>query len=130
VCAAVAADEGISRSVVPEQWRLGALVRDVAQELLHRRWVLTADGHRGLVQGSLVVLDGTEIVLDADQRSLLGALGVPGGGTVAADPERVAGLQEVLGPLGPAVVAAEDGWQLAVGARQPATDAVVVASGG
>lgn len=130
VCAAVATEEGIGRSVVPEQWRLGALVRDVAQELLRRRWVLAWDGHQALIQGSLAVLDGAQITLDAEQRSLLGALAQAGGEAVAADAELVAGLEEVLGPLHAAVVADGDRWRLAPGARRPAPDVAVTASAG
>jgi uroporphyrinogen-III synthase len=37
VCAAVAVDEGIAHSVVPEQWRLGALIHALGDTLMTRR---------------------------------------------------------------------------------------------
>ncbi len=73
VCAAVAAEEGLDDVAVPEHWRLGSLVRMVAEHLDRRRRVVQVDGRDAVLQGSLAVVDGGEVPLDDEQRSALRA---------------------------------------------------------
>jgi uroporphyrinogen-III synthase len=124
VCAAVATEEGIGHSVVPEQWRLGSLVRVVGEALMTRRWLLSSEGHRALLQGSLAVVDGAEVPLDGPERRLLDDLRQ--GVVVRADPAVVAGLREVLGPVAAAITEAGDGWRLAPGAAGHAPEPALV----
>jgi uroporphyrinogen-III synthase len=121
VCAAVATEEGITRSLVPEQWRLGSLVRTLGDALMGRCWLLVWQGHQARIQGSVAVVQDREISLDADQRSLLDALrqaDLDSAGPVSADAGVLAALRTSLGPLGGAVVADSEGWRLASGSRQ------------
>jgi uroporphyrinogen-III synthase len=75
VCAAVAIEEGLVDVSVPEHWRLGALVRMVAERLEDRRRVVPLDGQEAILQGSIAVVGGKEIRLDEDRRSELRAAG-------------------------------------------------------
>jgi uroporphyrinogen-III synthase len=79
VCAAVAVEEGLVDVAVPEHWRLGSMVRMVAEKLEGRRRLVRLDGRDAILQGSVAVVDGEEVRLDDDRRSALRAL-------YAADP--------------------------------------------
>ena len=93
VCAGMARDEGISELELPEHWRLGSLVRLVADHLLRRRRAYRAGPIELVLQGSAVVVDGRMVRLTDLERSLLGRLADRAGGTVT----RAALLQEVWG---------------------------------
>jgi uroporphyrinogen-III synthase len=120
VCADAARAEGIAAPVVPGTWRLGSLVRAVAETLRGRRRALRADGHLLSLQGGAVVLDGTVVPLTDRERSVLSILAERPGAAVpraalmkavwgdrTADPhalEAVVGrLRGKLGPAGAAV---------------------------
>ncbi len=113
----------------PERFRLGALVREVAERLPPRATVLTAAGRRLELRGHAAVVDDTLVTLSAAAMALLRALAVqpgrvlsreelvaalPGGTVDARDIEAtIARLRTALGD--PAIVApvGEQGYRLA-----------------
>lgn len=92
VCAGVAAEEGLGEAAVPEHWRLGSLVRLVADRLAERRRVLHIGGREVVWQGSVAVVDGTEVRLDDRQRLALRCLAESGGVDGNGEREAVAAL--------------------------------------
>jgi uroporphyrinogen-III synthase len=119
VCASVATEEGITNNLVPEQWRLGSLIRTLGDELMNRRWLLVWNGRQALIQGSIALIGDQEVVLHVGHRSFLEALRRGGQEPVLADAEVVSSLQKILGPVGHAMTREADGWRLAPGAAQP-----------
>jgi uroporphyrinogen-III synthase len=83
VCAGAAIDEGVARPVVPEHWRLGSLVRLVADSLLLRRRAFQAGASAMVLQGSVAVVDGEAIRLTDRERAVLTMLVAQAGGTVS-----------------------------------------------
>lgn len=82
VCAQAALDEGIQRPVVPDRWRLGSLVRAVAEELEGRRAAYRLGVGNLVLQGSMAVVDGTEVRLTERERGVLSVLADHAGATV------------------------------------------------
>jgi uroporphyrinogen-III synthase len=130
VCAAAALEEGVMAPVVPEHWRLGSLVKAVGAALEGRRQHLrmagsgpvgaldgagvAAAGIDVVVQGSLLVVDGSEVGLDVAERRMARVLaGTPGEWVGAAT------LVEVLGGAspggGPGIEAVADGLRAKLG---------------
>lgn len=74
VCAAAAAAEGVTSSVVPEHWRLGSLVRRVGDALAERRRRLMVPVEGGVVevviQGSWLRVDGRDVTLEGEERGV------------------------------------------------------------
>lgn len=143
VCAAAAAAEGVSSSVVPDHWRLGSLVRRVGEALAERRRHLSVPVEGGVVevavQGSLLWVDGRVVSLEREERGLAQLLADAPGETLtdaailerlwrAAPPpegapavERVlAGLRAKLGVAGAAIVSEAPGSYRWVAERLPA----------
>ena len=73
VCAEVAADAGVSSAnvVVPRTWRLGPLVRAVADRLVERTLVLDVDGTNVAIAGNLVTIGDTSIELTDTEAQVL-----------------------------------------------------------
>lgn len=95
VCADAARAYGIDAPLVPERWRLGALVHAVADHLGERRRSLRIGDADVLVQGALVVVDGDEQRLTERERAVLDVLLRRTGATVA----RATLLREVWGSV-------------------------------
>lgn len=73
VCADVAASEGLSSPhlVVPRTWRLGPLVRTVAERLRERTVTVELDGATMTISGTVVTVDDESVVLtDTEARVL------------------------------------------------------------
>ena len=83
VCAARAREAGVTRIVQPSRFRLGSMVRGLADHLAARRWALTADGHDLEVQGGLAVVDGHEVDRTRREQLVLARLRAAEGGVVA-----------------------------------------------
>ncbi len=71
VCAAVAREEGIESSVVPDHWRLGSLVRIVGESLALRRRRFRAGDIELVLQGSVVIVNGEPVELTSRERDVL-----------------------------------------------------------
>lgn len=71
--------------VQPARFRLGALVREVIEQLPARAPVLDAGGHRLEVRGHAVVLDGALVALPAASMALLRELASRPGQVIAHD---------------------------------------------
>lgn len=130
VCAAVAAEVGITEPLVPDQWRLGSLVRLVADSLLGRRRPYSVGAHQLVLQGSVALVDGQPMRLTALEHAVLAKLAAEQGATVSrrvllrdvwkdapVDPhvlETVVGrLRSKLGPAGGTVeTAVRRGYRL------------------
>jgi uroporphyrinogen-III synthase len=82
VCAGIANDEGVADPVVPEHWRLGSLVRLVADQLLVRRRAYRVGSSEMVLQGSVAVVDGEALRLTDRERAVLTKLIDKTGGTV------------------------------------------------
>jgi uroporphyrinogen-III synthase len=93
VCAAAAAELGVKCVVVPDAWRLGALVRAVTEELVHRRHAFSCEAGRLVLQGTVVLVDGVSVRLSDRERALLRRLAANPGATVT----RGALLRDVWG---------------------------------
>jgi uroporphyrinogen-III synthase len=119
VSAARLAAHGVDRPVHPARWRLGPMVRCLAEALAPRRRVVPLAGGDAIVQGTSVAV-GTEVVsLSRREAQLLTALADAGGAVVAkerlvravwepgTDPHvvevTVARLRRRLGPAGGAL---------------------------
>jgi len=76
VSAGVALAEGITRSIVPEHWRLGALVTRLAEELRSTVRSYELAGVAVTLQGSLAVVDGEHVCLTAAERAVASLLGL------------------------------------------------------
>jgi uroporphyrinogen-III synthase len=83
VCAGAAGACGIEERLVPDRWRLGALVHAVADHLGARRRRLRIGDADVLIQGALVVVDGASQRLTDRERGVLEALLRRPGATVA-----------------------------------------------
>lgn len=83
VCADRASAHGIRPTVVPTRWRLGPMVRVLADELAGRGRSASLGEHQAWVQGGAVMLDGTEIRLSRREQGVLHALLDAGGSVVA-----------------------------------------------
>ena len=83
VCADAARTEGIEAPVVPDRWRLGALVHAVADHLGARRRHLRIGDADVIVQGAVVVVDGDQQRLTDRERGVLDTLLRRSGATVA-----------------------------------------------
>lgn len=120
VCADMARKEGIMAPIVPNTWRLGSLVRAVAEGLKGRRRELHADGHVLGLQGGAVVVDKTVVRLTDRERAVLAVLADRPGAVVtrtallaavwgdrSTDPHAleavVARLRAKLGAVGPSL---------------------------
>lgn len=120
VCAGIAREEGVVDTVVPEHWRLGSLVRLVADQLLLRRRRYRVGSTEMALQGSVAVVDDEPLRLTDREHAVLTALVDHAGGTVTravllrdvwrdpdADPHVletvVRRLRAKLGPAGEAI---------------------------
>jgi uroporphyrinogen-III synthase len=99
-------------SAQPERFRLGALVRTVADELPRRAVGLVAAGHRLELRGRAVLVDDVLVPLAADELALLRAL--VAGAVVAAGTDVVTRLRATLGD--PALVVTVEGGHRLAGA--------------
>lgn len=82
VCAGVAMDVGIRQPLTPEHWRLGSLVRLVADQLRRRRRAFRTGPCELVLQGSVAVVDGRPLRLTDRERAVLHMLADRVGGTV------------------------------------------------
>ncbi|HET9692434.1 MAG TPA: uroporphyrinogen-III synthase [Acidimicrobiales bacterium] len=118
VCADAARAAGVSAPLVPPAWRLGSLVRQVGDELDGRRQTFRAGGVGLVVQGAVVVVDGTPTRLTDRERAVFTALvrrqgavaprgallrEVWGGGDARALETVIGRLRAKLGPAGSAL---------------------------
>lgn len=119
VSAARLAAQGVDRRVHPARWRLGPMVRCVADALAARRRVVPMAGGPAEVQGTSVAFAGSVVSLSRREAQLLAALVDAGGAVVAkerlartvwdagTDPHvvevTVARLRRRLGPAGGAL---------------------------
>lgn len=83
VCAAAAVEEGIAAPRFPERWRLGPMVRLVAEALQARARRYRFDGRELVLQGSVVLVDGQPVRLTERERALLAKLAERPGATVS-----------------------------------------------
>ena len=76
VCAEVAASRGLASEhlVVPAAWRLGPLVRAVADRLLERRVEIDVGGTEVVLSGTVVSLGGESVELSDTEARLLATL--------------------------------------------------------
>lgn len=74
VCDAAAVDAGITRRVVPERFRLGSMVRALAEALHATAWRAEVDGRRVEVHGAEVTVDGNPTTVPRRVRLVLAAL--------------------------------------------------------
>jgi DNA-binding response OmpR family regulator len=124
VCAEVAAAAGLAgdEMVVPAAWRLGPLVRAVADRLVERRLEIDVDGTEVVLSGTVVTLGGASVELSDTEARLLATLAARPNvvfaktdlltavwGDRTADPHvvevAVARLRRRLGAQGSAIVA-------------------------
>lgn len=83
VCAAAAAEEGIERPLYPDRWRLGPMVRLVAQELSERRRCYRVGDLEMVLQGSVVLIGGQPVGLTDRERAVLAKLVEQPGATIS-----------------------------------------------
>jgi uroporphyrinogen-III synthase len=118
VCAAVAVDEGVVAPVVPEHWRLGAMVTLVGRVLGDRRWETpTADGP-AVVQGGVLVTDSGPVALPVAVRRVVARLISAGGGPLAREELEAEGasldaILDATPALGPTLTVADGTVRLA-----------------
>ncbi|MCU1496103.1 MAG: uroporphyrinogen-III synthase [Acidimicrobiales bacterium] len=74
VCSASAARIGVTRVVQPDRFRLGSMVKRLADALAATAWELVVDGAHLAVQGALATVDGQEVVLTRREQLLLARL--------------------------------------------------------
>lgn len=119
VSAARLAAHGVDRRVHPARWRLGPMVRCLADDLSARRRVVRIAGAAAVVQGTSVALGDLVVTLSRREAQVLTALVDAGGAVVAkerlactvwepgTDPHvvevTVARLRRRLGPAGAAL---------------------------
>jgi uroporphyrinogen-III synthase len=115
VCAGVAREEGIALPVVPEHWRLGAMVKVVATALAERRWEVPAGSGVMTIQGGR--LDGADLPLPA-RRALAVLIARGGGPVLAAELDPVEDLRRAVPALADALLEEGPFIRLA-GGRQP-----------
>jgi uroporphyrinogen-III synthase len=82
VCADAARKGGVAIPLVPEYWRLGALVRTITEELRHQRRTYFIGAVELTLQGSTVMIDGRPVHLTERERAVLGVLASHLGQTV------------------------------------------------
>ncbi|HEU5150668.1 MAG TPA: uroporphyrinogen-III synthase [Iamia sp.] len=85
VSAARLAAHGVDRRVHPARWRLGPMVRCLAEALATRRRVVALAGGDAVVQGTAVAVGQEVIALSRREAQLLTALADAGGAVVAKD---------------------------------------------
>ncbi len=85
VSAARLAAHGVDRPVHPSRWRLGPMVRCLAEVLAPRRRVVTLAGTTALVQGTSVAVGSHVVSLSRREAQLLSALVDADGAVVAKD---------------------------------------------
>ncbi|CAN5556757.1 uroporphyrinogen-III synthase [soil metagenome] len=83
VCTASARQVGVTRIVQPDRFRLGSMVKRLADALAATAWVLTLGSTRLAVQGGLATVDGTEVELTRREQLLLARLADAEGSVVA-----------------------------------------------
>lgn len=83
VCAAAAVESGITHPVVPDHWRLGSLVRLVADTLRARRRPYQVGRSTLVFQGSVVLVDDRPVRLTDRERAVLATLAARPGATVS-----------------------------------------------
>ncbi len=82
VCATAAMEVGVDEPLFPDHWRLGSLVRLVAEQLGHRRRVHHVGGVELVVQGAVSIVDGYPVRLTNLERGVLCRLAARPGATV------------------------------------------------
>ena len=85
VSAARLAAHGVDRPVHPARWRLGPMVRCLAEALEPRRRVVPLAGGAAIVQGTSVAVGSVVVTLSRREAQLLAALVDAGGAVVAKD---------------------------------------------
>lgn len=83
VCSATAHAAGITRIVQPDRYRLGSMVKRLADALAATAWRLPVDGASLMVQGGLATVDDVEVRLPRRQQLVLAQLADAGGAVVA-----------------------------------------------
>ena len=107
VCAAPLAERGIP-ALAPERYRLGAMVRLLAEQLPARRGrTVRAAGHELTLRGRLVLVDGREVSLAPAPAAVLRAL--------ASEPGRVLSRAELLERAWGGEAADEHAVEVAIG---------------
>lgn len=132
VCAAAAVESGMAHPLVPDPWRLGSLVRLVADKLGDRRRPYQVGRSTLVFQGSVVLVDGRPVRLTDRERAVLVTLAARPGATVSrhsllrhvwrdpgADPHvletTVGRLRTKLGPAGSSIqTSVRRGYRLSV----------------
>jgi uroporphyrinogen-III synthase len=135
VCGEAAAAAGIERCIVPERARLGAMVKAVVSAFAGRARRVELSGAAVLLQGTVAVIDGTEVRLSERERALLELLIDAGGSLVSkrqiqrqvwkarevdehAVEVTIARLRRRLGPAAPAIITLpRRGYRLEAGAN-------------
>ncbi|HEX3424831.1 MAG TPA: uroporphyrinogen-III synthase [Acidimicrobiales bacterium] len=74
VCASGAVAEGVADPITPNVGRLGLLVRLLGEHLGQRRRTMRLAGHKVVIQGGAVEVDGEVAQLSPKERSILGLL--------------------------------------------------------
>lgn len=132
VCAEAAVDLGAGRVAQPRRARLGPMVQTLAERFAGREILFRLQGVEVVVQGALLVVDGTEVALSDRERGVLAVLAERPGvvvskatllrrvwGSGQADEHvvevSVARLRERLGRAGPGLrTEVRRGYRLAV----------------
>lgn len=83
VCEAAAAAAGIGRRIAPERFRLGSMVKVLADALDATAWSATVDGHLVEVHGAEVTVDGVTATVSRRVRQVLDALAEADGAVVS-----------------------------------------------
>jgi uroporphyrinogen-III synthase len=110
VCAGVAREEGILAPIVPEHWRLGAMVKVVGSSLAERSWEIPAESGVLTIRGGR--LDGPDGVVQLPlpaRRDLAVLIGRGGGPVPAAELEPVDELRRAVPAVAHALIEIEDG---------------------
>jgi uroporphyrinogen-III synthase len=74
VCRDAALEHGVSSAEHPERARLGSMVQTLTTRLTERRRVVDVDGHRVVVQGSLVLVGDHRLELRERERNIFDVL--------------------------------------------------------
>ncbi len=83
VCTERARAEGITRIVQPDRYRLGSMIKRLADHMALQAWSIQLDGIELRVQGGLALVDGTEVRLGLRPQRLLAELAEAGGSVVS-----------------------------------------------
>jgi uroporphyrinogen-III synthase len=120
VCAGVAREEGIAAPVVPEHWRLGAMVKVVGSALAERGWEIPVPSGLLTIQGGR--LDGPDGAMELPlpvRRALARLIGRDGGPVPAAELGPVEDLRRAVPALADALI--EDGRFVRLSGRRRPT---------